>query len=325
MIRALGNSMDVPSSPQHEPRQWKPGRGFILNFHSQPHNTAIQLLTVQFSTKQRKLLTYGGCWRGMVSPSLLMLQPAPSGCRQLTYLARKVSKVTPSYPRNPHFHCCYGPQEGLSDTFQKVDGPTHSRPWASISVNYRDKPAYLVSQAPLLNYIAKVQNLAHHYQLLFYSKGTAGCFFLLLLFVVQSASHFRLFATPQTAACQAFLSFTISWSLLKLISIESVMPSNHLIFSYPLLLPSISPSIRVFSNESALRIRWPKYWSFSFSISPSNECSGLISFRIDCFDLLAIQGTLKSLQHHNLKVINSWVLSLLYHPTHIRTWLLEKL
>ena len=104
---------------------------------------------------------------------------------------------------------------------------------------------------------------------------------------VQSLSHVRLFATPWTTARQAFLSITSSWSLLKLMSIESVMPSTHLIFCHPLLLPSIFPSIRVFSNESALHIRWPKYWSFSFSISPSNEHSGLISFRMDRLDLLA--------------------------------------
>ena len=109
--------------------------------------------------------------------------------------------------------------------------------------------------------------------------------------------------TPWTAACQAFLSITSSWSLLKLVSIQSVMPSNYLILCHPLLLPpSIFPSIRVFSNESALRIRWPEYWSFSFSISPSNEYSGLISFRMAWLDLLAGQGTLKSLmQHHNWK------------------------
>ena len=120
---------------------------------------------------------------------------------------------------------------------------------------------------------------------------------------VQLHSPVRLFATPWTAACQASLSITNSRSLLKLMSIESVMPSNHLIFCSPLLLlTSIFPSIRVFSNESVLRIRWPKYWSFSFSISPSNEYSGLISFRIDWFDLLAVQGTLKSLlQHHSSK------------------------
>ena len=124
-----------------------------------------------------------------------------------------------------------------------------------------------------------------------------------ILAVVQSLSHIRLFATPWTAAPQASLSFTISGSLLKPMSIESVMSSNHLICCHPLLLlPSVFPSIRVFSNELALQIRWPKYWSFSFSISPSNEYSGLISFRMDWLDLLAVQGTLKSLlQHHSSK------------------------
>ena len=109
--------------------------------------------------------------------------------------------------------------------------------------------------------------------------------------------------SPWTAAYKASLSFTISWSFLKLMSIESVMPFNHLFLCHPLLsLPSISPSIRVFSNESALCFRWPKYWSFSFSISSSNEYSGLISFRIDWFGLLAVQGTLKRLlQHHSSK------------------------
>ena len=120
---------------------------------------------------------------------------------------------------------------------------------------------------------------------------------------VQSLSRVRLFVTPWTAARQASLSITISRSLLKLMSIESVMPSSHLILYCPLLLlPLIFPSIRVFSNESALHIRWPKYWSFNFSISSSNEYSGLISFKIDWFYLLAVQGTLKSLlQHHILK------------------------
>ena len=119
---------------------------------------------------------------------------------------------------------------------------------------------------------------------------------------VESLSHVQLFANPWTAACQASLSITNSRTLLKLKSIESVMPSNHLIFCGPLLLlTSIFASIRVFSNESALRIRWPKYWSFSFSISPSNEYSGLIAFRIYRFDF-AVQGTLKSLlQHHSSK------------------------
>ena len=125
---------------------------------------------------------------------------------------------------------------------------------------------------------------------------------------VQSLSHVRLFATPWTAAHQASLSFTISQNLLKLMSIESVMPSNHLILCRPLLFPpSIFPSIRVFSNELVLHIRWPKYWSFSFNISPSNEYSGLISFKIDWFDLLAVHRTLKSLlQHHSSKSSILW-------------------
>ena len=120
---------------------------------------------------------------------------------------------------------------------------------------------------------------------------------------VQSLSHIQLFANPWTAACQAFLSITNPRSLPKLMSIESVMPSNHLLLCRPLLLPpSIFPNIRVFSYESVLYIRWPKYWSFSFNICPSNEHSGLISFRIDWLDLLAVQGTLKGLlQHHSSK------------------------
>ena len=117
--------------------------------------------------------------------------------------------------------------------------------------------------------------------------------------VVQSLSHVQFFASPWTAACQASLSITNSWSLLKLMSIVSVIPSNH----HPLLFsPSILPSIRVFSNESVLHIRWPKYWSFNFSISPSSEYSGLISFRVDWLDFLIVQGTLKSLfWHHSSK------------------------
>ena len=120
---------------------------------------------------------------------------------------------------------------------------------------------------------------------------------------VQSVSHVWIFATPWTEARQASLSITNSWSLLTLLSTELVLPSNHLILCHHLLfLPSIFPSIRVFSKELALHIRWPKYWSFSFSISSSSEYSGLISFRIDWSDLLAVQGTLRSLlQHHSLK------------------------
>ena len=142
---------------------------------------------------------------------------------------------------------------------------------------------------------------------------------------VQLLSSVWLFATPWTAACQASLSISNSRSSPKLMSIESVMPSNHLILCRPLLLlPSIFPSIRVFSNESALCIRWPKYWSFSFSISPSKEIPGLISFRMDWLDLLAVQGTLQSLlQHHSSKA------SILLQPSsqsnsHIHIWPQEK-
>ena len=137
---------------------------------------------------------------------------------------------------------------------------------------------------------------------------------------VQSLSHVRLFVTPWSAAHQASLSITNSRSLLKLMSIESVMPSSHLILCCPLLLlPPIPPSIRVFSNESTLCIRWPKYWSFSFNISPSNEHPGLISFRMDWLDLLAVQGTLKSLlQHYSSKASIFWCSSFftvqLSHP-----------
>ena len=120
--------------------------------------------------------------------------------------------------------------------------------------------------------------------------------------VVQLLSHVQLFLIPLAATLQASLSFTNSWSLLKLMSIESMMPYNLLILCHSLLPPSIFPSIRVFSSESVLCIRWPKYWSFSFSISPSHEYSELISFRMDWLDLLAVQGTLKSLlQHHSSK------------------------
>ena len=129
-------------------------------------------------------------------------------------------------------------------------------------------------------------------------------------------SSVHLFATPWTSAHQAPLSFVISWSLLKLKSVELVMPSNHLILCCPLLLPSIFPSLGVFSNELALCIRWPKYWSFSFNISPSIEYSGLISFRIDWFDLLAVQkDSQESFPIPQFKSINSSALSLLYGPT----------
>ena len=142
---------------------------------------------------------------------------------------------------------------------------------------------------------------------------------------VQLLSHVQLFATPWPAACQASLSIPNSWSLLKLISIELVMLSNHLILCRPLFLPpSIFPSKRVFSNESALCIRQPNYWSYSFSISPSNEYSGLISFRINWLDFLAVQGTLKSLlQHHSSKASILWCSAFFYSPLS-HPWLLEK-
>ena len=142
--------------------------------------------------------------------------------------------------------------------------------------------------------------------------------------VVQSLSHVWLFVIPQSTAHQATLSFTISWSLCKLMSIESVMPSNHLILCGPLpLLSSIFPRIRVFTNELALHIRWPKYWSFSFSISPSNEYAGLISLKIDWFDLAA-QGILKSLSQHQCSKASILQHSTFFMVKFICTWLLEK-
>ena len=143
---------------------------------------------------------------------------------------------------------------------------------------------------------------------------------------VQSLSHVWLFVTPWTAAHQSSLSITNSRSLLKLMSIESVMPSNNLILYHSLhLLPSIFQSIRVFSNESFVHKRWQKYWSFSFSISPSNECSGLISVRMECLDLLTVQGTLKSLlQHRSSKASILRCSDFFMSNPHIHLWLLEK-
>ena len=140
------------------------------------------------------------------------------------------------------------------------------------------------------------------------SNRTVSHFSFFQFSSVQSLSRVRLFATPWVAAHQASLSITNSQSLLKLMSVESVIPSIHLMLCHPLLLlPPIPPSIRVFSSESTLRMRWPKYWSFSFSVSPSNEYPGLISCRIDWLDLPAVQGTLKSLlQHHSLKASILW-------------------
>ena len=157
---------------------------------------------------------------------------------------------------------------------------------------------FLLFFRPALHFIIKYSILSNYY------------------FSVQSLSCVQLFAIPWTAACQASLSITNSRSLLKLMSIESVMSSNHLIFCCPLLFPpSIFPSIRVFSNESVLHIRWLKYWSFSFSISPSNEYSGLISFRIDWLDLLAVQRTLESSPTPHFRRISPSVLSFLYSST----------
>ena len=151
-------------------------------------------------------------------------------------------------------------------------------------------------------------------------KTTMSYHLTLVRLVVQSLSHIHLLATPWTIASQASLSFIISLNLLKLMSIESVMPSNHLILCRPFLLPpSVFPSIRVFSSESILRIRWPKYGSFSFSISPSNEYSGLISFRMDWLDFLAPRDSQESSPTPQFKSINSSALSFLYSPTHIHT------
>ena len=165
--------------------------------------------------------------------------------------------------------------------------------------------------APVINTIFKGKRQAVQQKMSF----LCGFFSFLLL------NHTHLFVTPWTAACQASLSITISRSLPKLTSIESVMPSSHLILCHPLLLlPSIFPSSRVFSSELALCIRWPKYWSFSFSISPFNEYSGLISFKIDWFDLLAVQGTLKSLlQHHSSKALIIWCSTFFTVHSHIHT------
>ena len=162
--------------------------------------------------------------------------------------------------------------------------------------------------------------LWHIYHIFFIHSSADGLgllLYLVVVVVVQSLSHVRVFATPWVAARQASLSISNSQSLLKLMFIDPVMPSNHLILCHPLsLLPSVFPSTRVFSNELALQITWPKYWSFGFSISPSNEYSGLISIRIDWFDLLAVQETLKSLlQHHSSKT------SILRHSAFFRVQL----
>ena len=158
----------------------------------------------------------------------------------------------------------------------------------------------------MIHNVWKLYIIYSYYKILavLYKYILVAYIFYTFVVVVQSLSHVWQFATSWVTAFQDSLSITNSWSSRKLLFIESVMPSSHLILCHPLLilLPPIPPSIRVFSNESTLRVRWPKYWSFSFSISPSNEHSGLISFRIYWYDLLAVQGTLKSLlQHHSSK------------------------
>ena len=174
----------------------------------------------------------------------------------------------------------------------------------------------LIHTSKYLNVPIFMEGFAHPLMLHPYFAVSLPDFFV----VVQSLSCVQLFVIPWTAALQTSLTFTISWSLLKLTSIELVMPSNHLILCHLLLLlPSIFPSIRIFSSELALHIRWPKYCSFSFNISLSNEYSGLISFRMNWLDLLAVQGTLKSLlQHHSSKVSIPWSLAFfmvqLSHP-----------
>ena len=152
------------------------------------------------------------------------------------------------------------------------------------------------------------------------------CVCVCTIVVVQTLSHIWLFATPWMAACQVFLSFTISQSLLKLMSIKSAMPSNHLILCYPLLLfPSIFPSTRVFSKESVLCIRWPKYWRFSFNISTSNEYPGLISYRIDWLDLLESKRLTRVVSNTTISKNQFFGAHLsLWSSSHIQTWLLEK-
>ena len=174
--------------------------------------------------------------------------------------------------------------------------------WSVCDLNYFE-PMLL----DVCTFILQSNFIFYYYKLCLLSLIFFSCYLLsfkfLCLYSVQSLSRVQLSATPRTAAHQASLSITNSWSLLMLISIKSMTPSNHLILCRPLLVPtSIFPSIMVFSNESVLHIRWPKYWSFSLNIIPSNEYSGLISFRMVWLDLLAVQGTLKSLlQHHSSK------------------------
>ena len=209
-----------------------------------------------------------------------------------------------------HLGCFHVP--AVIDSAAMNTGVPHLPSWSSFTFFICSMKVILVSTTKVvLKELLHVKSLEKssanswyfHDLLLFLSLLLISLVKIQIFSSVQSLSHVQLFATPWIAARQASLSITSSRSLLKLMPIESVMLSSHLILCCPLLLlPLIPPSIRVFSNESALRIRWPKHWSFSFNISPSNEHPGLISFRMDWFDLLAVQGTLKSLlQHHSSK------------------------
>ena len=186
-----------------------------------------------------------------------------------------------------------------------TQGPSlHFLHWQadSLTLSHQGSPFTILSTIYEVPSSAYFHRWSHSVSYHAYQSPSLSTLFLKTFRSVQSLSHVQLFATPWTAAHQASLSITNSRSPPKPMSIESVIPSYHLILCHPLLLPPIFPSIRVFSNESALCIRWPKYWSFSLSISPSNEHPGLISFRMDWLDLLAVQGTLKSLlQHHSSK------------------------
>ena len=178
----------------------------------------------------------------------------------------------------------------------------------------------------IISYFYSVQRIQCHYYKNWKNPMSQMKIQLFVNSSVQSLSRVRLFATPWVAACQASLSIINSWSLLKLLSIESVMPSSHLILHRPLLhLPPIPPSIRVFSNESTLCMRWPKYWSFSFSISPSNEHPGLMSFRIDWLDLLAVQGISRVFSNTTVQKHQFFHAQLSSQSnSHIHTWPLEK-
>ena len=224
-------------------------------------------------------------------------------------------------PASPACHSHSAPRVSCPDTFNERDAASqrsktssphhHTGAWGCrvLRANDLQETAFSEELDDMDNSISSDDDdgdkIAAVYWMLHHAKNFISTFSLSVV-VVQSLNHIWLFATPPIATRQASLSFTISQSLLKLMFFKSVMPSNHLILCHPLLfLSSIFPSIRVFSNESALHIRWPKYWSFSFSISPFNEYSGLISFTIDWVDLLAVQGTQESSPAPQIESINS--------------------